>query len=77
MSQVFKHERSYSVVDVWPLALIPTSSTRQVALPPGPTSLIKWSRLMKLVGLTGLNILCGLGKVFLFLTEHSGFETGV
>lgn len=68
------------IIVLWmlqPPALIPISSTRQVVLPPGPASLIKWSRLMKLVCLTGTDILCGLGKVILFLTEHPLFETGI
>lgn len=77
MSQAFKQERNNCLVDVQPPALIPISNTRQAVLPQGPTSLIKWSRLMKLACLTGMDILCGLGKVFLFLTEHSVFEMGV
>lgn len=65
------------IVDVQPLALIPVGSTGQVVLSPGSTSLIKWSRLMKLACLTGMDVLCGLGKVFLCLTEHSGFEIAI
>lgn len=65
------------LLDVQPPALIPISSTRQMVLPPGPASLIKWSRLMKLTCLSGTDVLCGLGKVFLFLTEHSVFEASV
>lgn len=65
------------IVYVEPIALIPTSSTGQVVLPPGSASLIKRSRLMELACLTGMDVLCGLGKVFLCLTEHSGFEVAI
>lgn len=69
--------RNNCFVDVQPPARILISSTRQVVLPLGPTSLIKWGSLMKLACLTSTGILCGLDKVFLFLTECTAFKAGV